>query len=43
MPRRELARDLFDNVFYRMVCEMTCPRDASPQIQQQNWALTDSF
>jgi hypothetical protein len=36
MPRRELARDLFNNVLYWMVGEVTCPRAASSQIQYQN-------
>jgi hypothetical protein len=39
MPRRELARDLFNNVFYRMVCKVTCPRPASLQVQYQTAGL----
>jgi hypothetical protein len=35
MPRRELARDFLDDVLYRMVCKMTCPRAASLQVQYQ--------
>jgi hypothetical protein len=39
MARGELAGNLFNNVFNRMVCKMTWPCLASLQLQHQNLRL----
>jgi len=39
MARGELAGNLFNNVFHRMVCKMTWPCLVSPQIQHQNLGI----